>query len=155
MSDPDRDHGERGREAMDRQRHDQDRERRSGSDDRLAGEGGGDYGGRGYGEASGSEYGEGGYPDTPGRGGYGPEGYGAHHGAEGDHDARSFGGPTYSDREQHLAQRSRWREDQRYGDHRSTGETYEPGGERREAEYGGVDRTAQDGAQRDNPDRRP
>lgn len=157
MSYRDRDQGDRHDDddrGQDHRRRDR-QNRWSTSGEQRSWEGGGRGGERGYGEASDRAYGEGGYPDQRGRGGYGPQGYGAHQRSEDDREARRVGGPTYSDRQHHLAQRSHWREDQRYGDHRSTGETYERGGQRREGEYGGVDPQAQYDAGRRDHDHEP
>jgi len=104
------------------------------------------YGQRDYGAPSGRDgFGEGGYPTHDGAGGYGPQGYGPGHPGQG-RPGQASHMPTYADAKDYReARRSNWREDQRFGDHRSTGETWERDAPMREAEYGGVDRRAQDG----------
>jgi hypothetical protein len=116
--------------------------------------GGPQFGQQGYGEASGSgSYGEGGFQTQSGPGGYGSGGYGADH-HQTRQDRHSNMGPTYSDDPNELrpAQRSNLREDQRYGDHGSTGETWRADRPQRENEYGAVDRQQQDGWRTRNDD---
>ena len=111
-------------------------------------QGGGDrYGQRAFGDHSGAGgYGEGGYASQRGGGGYGPQGYGAEErsGAAG----TGRGGGTYGQQDfSESARRSQYRDDQRYGDHTVTGETWrnedERGDRSRSENYGAVDSSRQ------------
>ncbi|HTI66107.1 MAG TPA: hypothetical protein VL460_01025 [Caulobacteraceae bacterium] len=112
---------------------DRDRQGRRADD---GGYGDGPSGQRDYGEASSRrEYGQGGYPIRPG--GRDPGGWrgGPERGLGG---AQQFGPQDFSP----SAQRSQWREDQRYGDHGSTGDSYGAAG--RSGQYGAGDHPSYD-----------